>query len=437
MVGITFILIYSLFSNYRLEQFQERIKDQTKTTLQFLAEAKGLNEEMVQSIDDFVINNFFKEKILIYDENKVMIYSSIDDTKINFPRDLLAELSADKTEVGFYEDEYDVVGIYFNFEGKNYYGLAKAYDKAGLEKLQYLFYVLILSYILIVTIILLTSYYLSNQISNPLKKMSEELVNISLESQNTFIEVPDSKDEIQILATQFNVLMKRLNESFAFQKHVVNHISHELKTPIAILVSNFEKMENETDLVVLKNWIQYQKEDTKNLSDIINVLLELSKVESGNELHRSLLRVDDLIFDVIEELKMLYDNFNFEIILEDSITDESNLILEANEKLLRLAIVNLAVNCVQYSNQNSAKILISYHNGLSVSFVNAGDTIREEEKQYLFQHFFRGKNSFGKRGFGLGLVFINRILNVHNASIQYHSPDDNTNVFKMQFSEGK
>ena len=265
--------------------------------------------------------------------------------------------------------------------------------------------------------------------------MSEEMVTISLDSQNTFIDVPDSKDEIHILATQFNVLMKRLNESFAFQKHVVNHISHELKTPIAILVSNFEKMENEEDLDVLKSWIQYQKEDTKNLSDIINVLLELSKVESGNELHRTLLRVDDLIFDVIEELKMLYDDFSFEIVLEDSITDESNLMLEGNEKLLRLAIVNLAVNCVQYSNQKSAKILISYLDGLSVSFVNSGDTILAEERQYLFQHFFRGRNSFGKRGFGLGLVFINRILSVHNSSIKYIAPDHKTNIFQMDFPQ--
>lgn len=98
LVGVTFILIYSLFSRYRLDQFQERIKEQTKNTLLFLSQAKELNEEMVQSIDNFVINNFFKEKILIYDENKVMIYSSIDDTKINFPRDLLKELSAEQTD---------------------------------------------------------------------------------------------------------------------------------------------------------------------------------------------------------------------------------------------------------------------------------------------------------------------------------------------------
>lgn len=434
LVGVTFILIYSLFSRYRLDQFQERIKEQTKNTLLFLSQAKELNEEMVQSIDNFVINNFFKEKILIYDENKVMIYSSIDDTKINFPRDLLKELSAEQTEVGFYEDEYDVVGIYFQFEGKNYYGIAKAYDQAGLEKLQYLLYVLIFSYALIVTIILLTSYWLSNQISNPLKKMTEAMTTISLETENKFIEVPDSKDEIKILATQFNVLMKRLNESFAFQKHVVNHISHELKTPIAILVSNFEKMENETDLVVLKKWIEYQKKDTKNLSDIINVLLELSKVESGNELQRAVLRVDDLIFDIIEQLQMLHEDFSFEIILEDSIIDESNLMVEANEKLLRLAFVNLAINCIQYSNRRNAKIKISYQKGLIISFINSGETIQAEEKQFLFQHFFRGKNSIGKRGFGLGLVFINRILNVHNATIFYTAPNHTTNVFEIHFS---
>ncbi len=435
LVGVAFVLIYSLFSRYRLDQFQVRIKEQTKNTLLFLSQAKGVNEEMVQSIDDFVINNFFKEKILIYDENKVMIYSSVDDTKINFPRDLLQELSAEKTEIGFYEDEYDVVGIYFPFEGKNYYGLAKAYDQAGFQKLQYLLYVLILSYIFIITVILLTSYWLSNQISKPLKRMTEELMTISIETENTFIEVPESGDEIQILATQFNVLMKRLNESFAFQKHVVNHISHELKTPIAILVSNFEKMENETDVETLKYWIEYQKKDTKNLSDIINVLLELSKIESGNELQRSVLRIDDLIFDVIEQLRILYDDFSFEIILDDSISDEANLIVSANEKLLRLAFVNLSINCAQYSNQKSAKILLSYQNGLSVAFMNAGEIIQENEKQYLFKHFFRGKNSFGKRGFGLGLVFINRILKVHNASIHYTTPDFTTNVFQVHFSK--
>lgn len=433
LVGIAFVLIYSLFAQFRVDQFRERIKEQTKTTLKFLTEAKEFNQEMIQSIDDYVINNFFKEKILIFDENKTMIYSSIDDTKIRFPNFILSKLSAEHPEIETSDEEYDVVGIYFSYEGNNYYGLAKAYDEAGVSKLKYLGYVLILIFILIVTTILLTSYWLSRQISGPLNKMANDMLDISMENLNHFIAVPEGKNEIYVLATQFNALMSRLNAAFSFQKHAVHHISHELKTPIAVLVSNFEKMENETDLEVLRKGLQNQKEDTKNLSDIINALLEISKAESGNKIVAEKIRIDDLIFEVVNELNILNEAFRFEVIMDESILDESSLELQGNEKLLRLVFVNLAVNCMQFSDDNMAQIMISDHDDcIEITFTNLGKTIRPEEKQFIFQHFFRGKNSIGKRGFGLGLVLIGKILDLHYGKIEYHTPDDNTNVFTVQ-----
>lgn len=434
LVGLSFVLIYSLFSNYRIEQFQERIKEQTRSTVQFLTDAKMMNEEIIQNLDDFVINNFFKEKILIFDENKKMIYSSIDDTKIYFQANLLNLLSADNPDFEGTENEYDVVGMYFTYEGKNYYGLAKAYDKSGLEKLAFLKYTLLTIFILISSIILITSSWISKQITSPLNKMADEMLNISLENDRKFIEVPESNDEINVLAKQFNELMKRLNESYAYQRHAIHHLSHELKTPLAILVSNFEKLEKNQDIESLHKGLQIQKENTKNLSDVINVLLEISKLDSGQVLEKQVIRIDDLLFDVIDHLNVLDEDFRFEVEIDESVRSDEELTLQLNERLLRIALLNLAENAMNYSDTGSAGVKISFiQNNLVVSFTNAGTPISSDEKAYLFQHFFRGKNSVGKKGFGLGLVMIAKIMNYLDLEISYSSPDSNTSVFTITF----
>src|SRR5690349_3224915 len=87
LVGLTFVLIYILFANYRTEEFQQRIKDKTTTTLKFLAEVKQIDHDLLQIMDEHTINNLHKEKVLIFNSDKKLVYSSIDDTKINYPAD--------------------------------------------------------------------------------------------------------------------------------------------------------------------------------------------------------------------------------------------------------------------------------------------------------------------------------------------------------------
>lgn len=432
-VGIAFIVIYSLFSNYRTQEFVQRIKEKTITTVKFLVEIEQIDHNLLQTMDAYTINSLYKEKVLIFDSHKKLIYTSVDDTKIKYQESILDELSATNNLIETTEDNYDVVGVCFRFENTNYYGISKAYDEFGLDKLSYLKSIFIIIFISFTTIILITSYLISKQITQPINLMTEELKKINLDSQNNLLSIPKGKDEINVLASRFNELMKRLNDAFSFQKHAIHHISHELKTPIAVLVSNFEKMEKETNLELLQQQIKNQKEDTKNLSDIINALLEISKVETGNKLETEQVRIDELIFDTIDELKRLHETFNFEIELDESISNEEYLLVNGNQKLIRLAIINLANNCIQYSDNKKAKFRIYVKDTLlHIDVTNSGKVINDHEKQFLFQHFFRGENSKEKRGFGLGLVLINKIVLLHHGHISYSS-GKHTNTFTLNF----
>jgi signal transduction histidine kinase len=433
LTGIALFFIYTLFTEYREEEFQQRQKEKIKSTLLFLSEIKRADKELTEAIDRLTIHDLYNEKLLIFNYKKELIYTSIDDTPIQYPKDILAKLSPNNEWFESKDGLYDIVGLYFHSEGNVYYGLSKAYDKFGYSKLNYLKYILLASFLIISIAVILLSYFLSGKITEPLISITQKINNYNFDKEYKPIEFEQSKNEISILAQQFNKLMEKMTEAFSFQKHAIHHISHELKTPIAVLVSNFERIEKETDMEAIQQIIKHQKEDTKNLSEIINSLLEIAKAESGNanENEKERIRIDELIFDIADELKVVYPNFRFSIDYTQT-EDENSLILPANSRLLKAALMNLMLNCIQYSDDEKARISIGNKpNRLEIIFENKGVVISPNETQFLFQHFFRGKNSKGKRGFGLGLVFVQKILALHNGSISYYTSNNNSNIFTI------
>jgi signal transduction histidine kinase len=434
--GIGFLLIYLLFSANREEAFQMQQKQKVQITLELLAKVKQTHNELVEEIDMLTIHDLYDEKLLLFNSKKDLIYSSLDDIPIPFSKDILNQLTPQNQWVEAKEGQYDIIGTHIEGNGRIYYGISKAYDKYGYAKLHFLGYILIATFISISAIVILISFYLSRKITEPLAEVTQRINEYNFEKDYSPIEISGSRDEVSLLAQQFNKLMKRMNEVFSFQKHAVHHISHELRTPVSILVSNFEKIEKETDLVKIKSLITTQKEDTKNLSEIINALLEIAKTESGSVLKRDKIRVDELIFDVAGELKNIYPDFQFLIDYATHTENESQLTISANTRLVQSALMNLTQNCVQYTSENKARIKIKTgKDSIRLIFENKGEPISESENQFLFQHFFRGENSKGKRGFGLGLVLVHKIIALHNGTISYEFKNQlNTFTIRLPLS---
>ncbi|MEY2940894.1 MAG: Histidine kinase [Bacteroidota bacterium] len=438
VIGFAFLLIFTVFSNYRREEYQQRIKDHTLSTITELSEAKQLNQNVLQSMNALNINKLYHEKTLLFNGNKQVIYSSLNDTKISFSADLLHNLSPEKPVLESREGDTDVVGVYFVFNKEVYYGITKAYDVFGYSKLEFLKYTLLVLFGLISALILISSFALANQISKPIISMAAALKIINMETANHLLPIPETKDEIYLLTSRFNELMKRLQDSFSFQKHAVHHISHELKTPISILVSNLERLEKESDPAKIKTGITEQKEDTKLLGDMINALLEIAKVETHSNLTFQEIRMDELVFDWVSELKKIHPKFKFDVQFDEKIESVQGLSVQGNLRLLKMVIQNLLLNCVNYASDHRAQIYFRNQRGkLLIQISNKGKNISIEEVPFLFQHFFRGENSQGRRGFGLGLVLVNKIIQLHGGEIQYESPSNALNKFTLFFPLGK
>ncbi|MFM6948798.1 MAG: sensor histidine kinase [Aquirufa sp.] len=432
ITGFAFLLIFTLFSNYRREEFQQRIKDHIISTITFLEESQASNHNIIRSMGRLKINKLLNEKTLLFNSKKQLIYSSLDDTVIEFSNDLLNSLNSRKKIIESKEGENDVVGIYFIDDGIEYYGISKAYDEFGYSKLEFLKYALGILFIIISALILLSSFILAKQITQPIISMAAALKIINIETANHLLPIPENKDEIYLLTNRFNDLMLRLQNSFAFQKHAIHHISHELKTPISILVSNLEKLESEEDKLLLKEGIKNQKEDTKLLGDMINALLEIAKVETHSNLTFQELRMDDVVFDWVADCKKIHPKFKFDIIFDEKLDSDRGVSIQGNERLMKMVIQNLLLNCVNYSSENKAIIHFkNQRNHLIIQISNKGKVIADPEIPYLFQHFFRGENSKGKRGFGLGLVLVNKIIELHHGKIDYSSTVNSINRFTI------
>lgn len=430
ITAIAFGLIYILFSENREESFQMRQKEKIATTLEFLSDIKESDADIIETLDQITINELYNEKLLLFDKNKHLIYSNIVDIPVPVSREILSRLNSRNKWIETKDGLYDVVGTYISRKGKIYYGVSKAYDDFGYSKLRYLKYILVLIFICITGVIILVSFYISRKITNPLEDITAKISSYDFTSKFEPIAFRDTRDEIAVLAAVFNELMTRMNEAFAFQKHAIHHISHELKTPIAILVSNFERMEKETDPEELKKLIQNQKEDTRSLSEIINSLLEMAKVETANQKFNERFRIDELIFDVSDNLKNVHPDFVFSVDYLEPI-DENQLEITGNSRLMKAVLSNLMENCIHYSSDQHATIRIHSREQLGIDFENKGKTLTKQEVDYLFRHFFRGGNSKGKKGFGLGLVFVNKIITMHGGSISYEPITKNTNRFHI------
>ncbi|MDF2833389.1 sensor histidine kinase [Chryseobacterium indoltheticum] len=437
LFGVVLIIIYISFNDFRREEFKDRFVRRLGFTTNFISKSKNFENEAPiffnENSDNFLLN----ETILIFNGNKELIYSTIKDQKVTWNKELLTELDK-KKDIYNEETVPEVYAALKNINGENYYILTSAYDTNGKSKLEYLKYLLITAFITCTLLIGFFSYYFMGKFLQPLEDLNKEISEVTAHKLTTQIPVEQSNDEISILAKSFNTMIVRLNDVFQSQKDFTASASHEIRTPItrmAFQLENLIKLEQHSPetLSALKQMLK----DVYQLSDLTNSLLLLTKFDKENiQTIYEEVRIDEVIFESFDRVQKSYPNLKMDFLISEETQENAFLTISGVQSLLDIVFINLLKNAAVYSDNADVKILITENEThLSVDVFSEGNTISEEEQPKLFEAFMRGNNSQNISGSGLGLRIVKRILEYHNANIQYNSPSENMNKFSVIFNK--
>ncbi|WP_341226800.1 HAMP domain-containing sensor histidine kinase [uncultured Arcticibacterium sp.] len=434
-LALACILIYSTSAQYRKTEFIDRLQDKALTTAKLLIEVKEVDKQLLKLIDQNTIYKLLDEKTIVFDDTSNLIYSSLDDAKIQWNQNDLDLLK----EKGFFyrnDNDKEVVGMFYNFEQRDYFVITSASDKYGRRKLSYLLYILLVTFFAGSILVWISTLFLIKNLLLPLENFKAQIVNISANKLNHRITGNKRNDEIETLANSFNSMIERIDGAFESQKEFTANASHELKTPLTRIAFQLEgMMQNYQHPPEVFTYLKNIKNEVHQMSDLINTLLLLSRLEKqekGKDFEK--VRVDELIFAAYEEMKKLDPLYDMKFEIVETEGGEYHMEVMGIKPLLQIAVNNLVKNAFLYASDNAIQVkIISGDATLKVLIENNGQTISKGEQMRLFSSFMRGSNAAKVNGYGLGLRITKRILQFHEADLAYESPSSLLNRFRIGF----
>lgn len=221
------------------------------------------------------------------------------------------------------------------------------------------------------------------------------------------------------------------------KSNLVANVSHEIRTPVALIRLYAETLEmgRIVDEVKKNKYYKTILAETVRLTQLINNMLDFSKIESKKKEYR--MSLNDMSAVLEHVLEMYHYNFeqqNFQV--ERQIADNLPQIYVDSEAVIQ-ATINLLDNAMKYSQENK-RIVIALEQQeqyLVLSVQDHGIGIAESEHKKIFQKFYRVGDSLvhDTKGSGLGLSLVDHIMKVHHGKVTLESKPGQGSTFSLLF----
>ena len=278
--------------------------------------------------------------------------------------------------------------------------------------------------------VLLTVFLLSiilRRFTSPLAQMNDIAKSYAKGDFDKRVKVT-SNDEIGQLAESFNSMADDLQGLEDMRRSFVANVSHELKSPLASMWGFLQAMlDGSIQERDQKEYLQIVLDETQRLNALINDLLDLSKIESGDvPINPSSFDMNELIARTLITFERRLDEKKIQVEL---IFEPDQIILWADRERITQVIRNLIDNAIKYLTTEGTLTIISKENlkqgVVSVEVRDTGTGIPKKDLQHIWERFYKVDKAHtpGKEGTGLGLSIVKRIIDQHDGSISVTSEE--------------
>ena len=269
-----------------------------------------------------------------------------------------------------------------------------------------------------VAIAILLAWLLASQLAKPIKRLSKTAEHVARTQELTaFIDSKDGDKEVRRLAESFNVMLRALSTSREQQKRLVTDASHELRTPLTSVRTNIELLAKakSIDEKDKESIISDLKTEIKELSLLVDEIVNLA-TSTG---YRSENFVTEDLSVITQQVANKFSRRSGRTI---DVTSSGDSMRDMQSSAIERAISNLIDNAIKFSPEG-ANILITVENG-TLCVRDFGIGVREEDRDQLFERFFRSVDSRNLPGSGIGLSIVEEIVLRHNGQVFVKAPED-------------
>lgn len=430
--------------NLNFSYAPSELMDEVKDSINLSAENNiYIDEYGVKILED---NNV---KLQIIDSNNYEVYSykKPDDIPIRYSNVTLLEIynSENKT---VYLDEKELGGEIYTyllfFDSQKIKRLTVTYDEKFLYELHELPIMLGINVIMVLTINLILTlgicFLYSLKITKPINTIINRLVDLSKGKYS----VKDVKKGIYTdVESSLNELSQRLynnelerNKIDSIREEWISNISHDIKTPLTSIRGNSEIMATREYEIDDESRVKYSN-IIINKADYIKTLVEdlnlSTRLKSCNiQLNRKPINIISLIRHII--IEFINDNV-YEDAYINFICEEEEIIINADENLIKRVFINLIVNAFIHNDYKvtiNVSVLRKNKNGVVISICDNGKGVLEEDLKYIFERYYRGTNTrLATEGSGLGMAIAHDIIKAHDGNIDARSNKGEGMVIKI------
>ena len=377
--------------------------------------------------DDFIeIDNDFDSyrkgvTILVYSESGRLIQGRLPK---DFPSHMPLETGNFEAVEG--EDDtwliYDLYNIYENGQGIWVRGIYPMDN--SVRTLNAIFLIMLFALPAILIISILAGRHITNKAFIPVSKITETANSIS-NGHDLSKRLPqgESKDELYDLTETLNQMIGRLEEAFQAEKDFSSDVSHELKTPISVIMAECEyTLQRERQPEEYQASLQTIHSQCRRTMSLIQQLLQLTRtIDKEKTIEKERFSLSMLCESVSEEISLLTEEKGID--LKTQI--QQGIDLCGDETLIMRMILNLLTNAIKYSKPEGEGErwirlqLAEEHKKAVITVEDNGIGIKEDEIENIFRRFYKVDKARSEEAdsFGLGLSMVRWIAEAHHGQV--------------------